>query len=383
MLFFIAITAFFIVLFGMPTLIKVAREKGLMDLPEDPRKIHKRAVPTLGGVMIFAALLINVFFWLAVGPAPATEVIQAGSALAVCTVIIFFMGLKDDIIGLAASKKLLVHLGVGLVLITVGGYKIQTFGGLFGIEELPEALSLLFSLFVYIVVVNALNLIDGVDGLVGGYSVIAMSAFAFWFLSTGQTADAILALTMAGAMLGFLVFNFTPARIFLGDSGSLLVGLVAYALATHTINTPQELVPDAWTGISKPVIAMSILAYPLMDTLRVFCLRSARGISPFSPDRNHLHHRLMMCTHNHAKTSLFVYMFSLNIVCIAWSRPYLFPQLEEEGMFFGLFALSFLWFLPILISTKGQHKLAQRRDELLRDVVEKSKQQEAQKSAIA
>ena len=136
MIFLVAITAFFIVLFGMPTLIKVAREKGLVDLPEDPRKIHTRAVPTIGGVMIFAALLINVFFWLAIGPAPATEVFQSGSAMAACTVMIFFMGLKDDIIGLSASKKLLVHLVVGLMLITIGGYKIQTFGGLFGIEEL-------------------------------------------------------------------------------------------------------------------------------------------------------------------------------------------------------------------------------------------------------
>ena len=382
-MFLVAITAFFIVLFGMPTLIKVAREKGLMDLPEDPRKIHTRAVPTIGGVMIFAALLINVFFWLAVGPAPATEVFQAGSAMAVCTVIIFFMGLKDDIIGVAASKKLLAHLVVGLILITVGGYKIQTFGGLFGIEKLPEAVSLFFSLFVYIVVVNALNLIDGVDGLAGGYSVIAMSAFAFWFLNTGQTSDAILALTMAGALLGFLVFNFAPARIFLGDSGSLLMGLVAYALSTHVINTPQELVPDAWTGVSKPVIAMSVLAYPLVDTLRVFCLRAARGISPFSPDRNHLHHRLMMRTRNHAKTSLFVYIFSLSILCIAWARPYLFPQLEEEGMFFGLFGLSFLWFLPVLIGTKGQYKLAQHRDQLLKDAVVENKKKEASESAVA
>jgi UDP-N-acetylmuramyl pentapeptide phosphotransferase/UDP-N-acetylglucosamine-1-phosphate transferase len=276
-----------------------------------------------------------------------------------------------------------VHLAVGLMLITAGGFEIQTFGGLFGIEELPEALSLFFSLFVYIVVVNALNLIDGVDGLAGGYSVIAMSAFAFWFLNTGQTSDAILALTMAGAIMGFLVFNFAPARIFLGDSGSLLIGLVAYALSTHVINTPQELVPDAWTGISKPVIAMSILAYPLVDTLRVFYLRAARGISPFSPDRNHLHHRLMMRTRNHAKTSLFVYIFSLSILCIAWARPYLFPQLEEEGMFFGLFALSFLWFLPVLSSTKGQHKLAQRRDQLLREAVDKNTEQEASKSAVA
>jgi UDP-N-acetylmuramyl pentapeptide phosphotransferase/UDP-N-acetylglucosamine-1-phosphate transferase len=383
MMFLVAITAFFIVLFGMPTLIKVAREKGLMDLPEDPRKIHKRAVPTIGGVMIFAALLINVFFWLALGPVPSIEIFQAGSALAACTVVIFLMGLKDDIIGISPAKKLLIHLGVGIVLISVGGFKITTFGGLFGVDELPEALSLIFSLFVYIVVVNALNLIDGIDGLASGYGIIAMSAFGFWFLNTGQTPQGIIALTMAGALSGFLLFNFAPAKIFLGDSGSLLMGLIAYALATHVINTPQDLVPDAWNGISKPVIAMSILAYPLVDTLRVFCLRAARGISPFSPDRNHLHHRLMMRTRNHSKTSLFVYIFSLSILCIAWARPYLFPQLEEEGMFFGLFALSFLWFLPVLNSTKGQHKLAQHRDKLLNEAIKKQKEEEASESAVA
>lgn len=379
----VAISAFFIVLFGMPTVIKVARQKGLMDIPEDPRKIHVRAVPTVGGIMIFAALLVNAFFWLAVGPAPSTAIFQSGSALAACTVVIFFMGLKDDIVGLAPAKKLLVHLAVGFILVAVGGFKIETFGGLFGVGELPEGLALAFSMFVYIVIVNALNLIDGVDGLVGGYAVIAMSAFALWFLQTGQTPFAVIALSLAGAMTGFLVFNHAPARIFLGDSGSLLVGLVCYALATRLINTPMSEVPEAWNGISMPVLAMAILAYPLMDTLRVFCLRAARGISPFSPDRNHLHHRLMMRTRNHAKTSMFVYVFSLSIVGIAWARPYVFPQLGEEGMFFGLFALSFLWFLPVLRSTKGQHKLAEHRDQLLREAMNQSTKQESSESAVA
>ena len=379
----VAISAFFIVLFGMPTVIKVARQKGLMDIPEDPRKIHVRAVPTVGGIMIFAALLVNAFFWLAVGPAPSTAIFQSGSALAACTVVIFFMGLKDDIVGLAPAKKLLVHLAVGFILVAVGGFKIETFGGLFGVGELPEGLSLAFSMFVYIVIVNALNLIDGVDGLVGGYAVIAMSAFALWFLQTGQTPFAVIALTLAGAMTGFLVFNHAPARIFLGDSGSLLVGLVCYALATQLINTPMSEVPEAWNGISMPVLAMAILAYPLMDTLRVFCLRAARGISPFSPDRNHLHHRLMMRTRNHAKTSMFVYVFSLSIVGIAWARPYVFPQLGEEGMFFGLFALSFVWFLPVLRSTKGQHKLAEHRDQLLREAMNPSTKKESSESAVA
>ncbi len=382
-MFLVAVTAFFIVLFSMPTLIKVAREKGLIDLPENPRKIHKRAVPAIGGVVIFAALLINVFFWLALGPTPPTEMFQAGCALASCTVVIFMMGLKDDIIGMAPSKKLLVHLVVGIILISVGDFKINTFGGLFGIEALPESLSLVFSLFVYIVVVNALNLIDGVDGLAAGYTVIAMSAFAFWFLNTGQTPIAIIALTLAGAMGGFLVFNVAPAKVFLGDSGSLLAGLLAYSLATYVINTPDNLVPISWIGISKPVIAMSILAYPLVDTLRVFCLRAARGISPFSPDCNHLHHRLMMVTLSHAKTSVFVYIFSFSILAISWARPLLFPKLNEEGMFFGLFTLSFLWFLPVLIRTKGQHNLARKRDELLKDAIEQNKKHKASESAVA
>ena len=383
MMMLVAITAFFIVLFGMPTVIKVARQKGLMDVPEDPRKIHVRAVPTVGGIMIFAALLVNAFFWLAVGPAPSTAIFQSGAALSACTVVVFFMGLKDDIVGLAPAKKLLVHLAVGFVLVAVGGFKIETFGGLFGISELPEALSLAFSLFVYIVIVNALNLIDGVDGLVGGYSVIAMSAFALWFLQTGQAPFAVIALTLAGAMTGFLVFNHAPARIFLGDSGSLLVGLVCYALATQVINTPLAEIPEAWNGISQPVLAMAILAYPLMDTLRAFSLRAARGISPFSPDRNHLHHRLMMRTRNHAKTSLFVYIFSLSMVSLAWVRPYVFPEVGEEGMFFGLFGLSFLWFLPVLRSTRGQHKLAEHRDQLLREAMEQSAKREPSESAVA
>lgn len=333
--------------------------------------------------MIFAALMVNIFFWLSVGPVPSPEMFKSGSALAACTVTIFFMGLKDDLIGLAPAKKLLVHLAVGFILIALGGFRIETFGGLFGIEVLPESFSFVFSMFVYIVVVNALNLIDGVDGLVGGYSIIAMSAFGLWFVQTDQIPNAIIALTMAGSMLGFLVFNFAPARIFLGDSGSLIVGLVAFCLTTKVLNTPQELVPEAWSGLSKPVLAMAILAYPLVDTLRVFILRAARGISPFSPDRNHLHHRLMMRTRNHARTSIFVYVFSLSILAIAWGRPYLFPSMQEEGMFFGLFALSFAWFLPVLRSTRGQQKLAEHRDRFLQDAIKRKVKEDSTESAVA
>ena len=352
----IAISAFFIVLFGMPNLIKIAKLKKLVDDPEDPRKIHHRSVPTIGGVMIFFTLFTNGFFWLGMGGIPDEAVFKSNAILASCMAIVFTMGLKDDLIGMSASKKLLIHLIVGGILVTIGGFRIEGFGGLFGIETMPEAVATIFSLFVYIVVVNAWNLIDGIDGLAGGCSVIAMVAFSVWFLWTGQFSAAVISLTMIGSMLGFLVFNFAPARIFLGDCGSLILGLIGYALATKVINTPTDAIPEVMSQISKPILAMAILAYPLVDTLRVFFLRAIQGISPFNPDQNHMHHRLMMRHNSHSKTAISVYLYSIAFILLAFSRPYLFPELNEEGMFVGMFVLSFLWFLPVLLKTRDAHK---------------------------
>mgnify|MGYP001046671253 FL=1 len=366
MLSLVAVSAFFIAVFGMPNLIKVAKLKRLVDDPEDPRKIHHRSVPTIGGVMIYFVILTNGFFWLSLGETPSRESFQQYSVLLTCMTVVFTMGLKDDLIGMSASKKLIFHLIAGALLVTVGGFRIEGFGGLFGIEEMPETISTIFSLFVYIVIVNAWNLIDGIDGLAGGYSAIAMAAFSAWFLLTGQIPAAILSLTILGATLGFLVFNFAPARIFLGDCGSLVLGVVGYALATNVIQTPGEAIPEVFSQLSRPTLAMAILAYPLVDTLRVFFLRAIRGISPFHPDQNHMHHRLMMKYKSHRKTAIFVYFYSFVFIGLAFSRPFLFPNLGEEGMFFGLLLLSFLWFLPILRQTRdAHHKNVKRQDTLM------------------
>jgi len=366
MLALVVVTAFFVTIFGMPNLIKVAKLKRLVDDPEDPRKIHHRSVPTIGGVLIYFVILTNGFFWLSLGDAPNHESFKQYAVLLACMTVVFAMGLTDDMVGISASKKLMVHLFVGAFLVTVGGFRIEGFGGLFGIEAMPETISTIFSGFVYIVIVNAWNLIDGIDGLAGGYSAIAMAAFSAWFLLTGQIPAAILSLTILGATLGFLVFNFAPARIFLGDCGSLVLGVVGYALATNVIQTPGEAIPEVFSQLSRPTLAMAILAYPLVDTLRVFFLRAIRGISPFHPDQNHMHHRLMMKYKSHRKTAIFVYFYSFVFIGLAFSRPFLFPNLGEEGMFFGLLLLSFLWFLPILRQTRdAHHKNVKRQDTLM------------------
>ena len=373
MLLFVAIFAFLISVLGMPSLIKIAKMKRLVDEPIDPRKIHHRSVPIIGGVMVLFTLLTNGFFWLGLSEAPDESTFKGYAILLSCIFVVFSMGLKDDLIGMSASKKLLVHLVTGGILVTVGGFRIDGFGGLFGIEAMPEAVATTFSLFVYIVVVNAWNLIDGIDGLAGGYSAIAMGTFSIWFFLTGQIPSAILSLTATGAILGFLVFNFAPARIFLGDCGSLVLGLLGYTLATKVIQTPLEQIPGDLAKISRPILAMTILAYPLVDTLRVFLLRSLRGMSPFDPDQNHLHHRLMMRYGSHQKTAIAVYVYTIAFILLAFSRPFLFPNLGEEGMFFGLLLLSFLWFLPLLMSTRNAHKINIKRQEELSQKASKSR----------
>lgn len=356
MIVLVAISSFFMTLFGMPTLIKVAKLKQLVDEPGEDRKVHHRSVPTIGGVMIFISVFFNVLFWVGFVDAEASFNFNAQPLTMACLVLIFFTGLKDDIIGMSPSKKLMVHLFIGIALTTISQYRIESFGGLFGINELPEMLSIGFSVFVYIVIVNAWNLIDGLDGLAAGFTVIAMSAFTFWFLSVGAQAEALLSIATGGTMLAFLVFNFAPARIFMGDCGSLFVGVIGYVLATSVMSTPTEAIPDHLLLVSKEVLVMGILAFPLVDTLRVFILRAARGISPFHPDRNHLHHRLMMRFGTHRKTVFVVYGYSIFMIALAFSTPLLRGVLPVEILFGGLLIIAFGVFYPTLRRTKMDYQ---------------------------
>jgi UDP-N-acetylmuramyl pentapeptide phosphotransferase/UDP-N-acetylglucosamine-1-phosphate transferase len=176
-------------------------------------------------------------------------------------------------------------------------------------------------MFAYIVIVNAMNLIDGVDGLAAGVGSIASFAFAYWFFLTEDMPLALLAVALAGSLLGFLVFNFNPAKIFMGDSGSLIIGIVLYVLAVNMIEFDQRRLPEQLIGVSKPVLAMSILCYPLIDTLRVFVLRILRGRSPFSADKNHIHHKLLSFGFSHRKTVIILYCYVVFIIFLTFLMP--------------------------------------------------------------
>ena len=347
-------TAFVIVLLSTPALIKVAYLKRLVDEPGEARKVHKRRIPTIGGILIFAGTLFSFYLWY-----PFSEVdeyqnlihaIKDLKYIGAAMLLLFFVGVKDDIIGTAPVKKLVGHLLVGFILVIMADIRITSLHGLFGItEELPFWASIGLSIFTYTVIVNAFNLIDGVDGLAGGIGTIVCIAFGVWFYLADSRPDALLSIALAGALLGFLVFNFSPAKIFMGDSGSLTIGLVVSVLSIKLIEfhvDPEDTALMARIpAVSRPVFAMAVLAYPLIDTLRIFIYRAVRGVSPFSADRNHIHHRLIDVGLSHRQAVLILYAYNLIVIGVA-----VFVKLEPSislllvaGTAIGLVQIPFLF----------------------------------------
>jgi len=327
------LTSLFVVMLAMPSLIKVAKLKHLVDEPSEDRKVHRKRVPTIGGVMIFAGTILAFSLWFPtndIGKAfGLKEAVHDFQYVIASMFILFFVGTKDDIIGFSPTKKLIAHLLVGYILVFLADFRIVSLHGIFGlVEPLPFWLSAGFSIFVYIVIVNAINLVDGVDGLAAGVGLIACTAFAIWNFGIGHMPFAILATSLGGALLGFLFFNFNPAKIFMGDSGSLTIGLIMYVLAVGMIEQKGIEGPALLSNVSRPILAMAILAYPLLDTIRVFTLRAIKGKSPFSADSNHLHHHLLSLGLGHKKTVLVIYAFSLLIILLTFVSPVHSPSLS-------------------------------------------------------
>lgn len=317
------LTSQIVAMLSTPALIKVAYLKRLVDEPGEERKLHFRKIPTIGGIIIFAGTLFSFLMWYPFEETNDLEQLQRAlkdfQYIGATMILLFFIGIKDDIIGTAPVKKLIGHLIVAFILVIMGDIRITSMYGIFGIELLPEWASIFLSIVTYTVIVNAINLIDGVDGLAGGIGTIASVSMGIWFFMAGAVEHAVLAFALAGSLMGFLIYNFSPAKIFMGDSGSLTIGLILSILSIKLIEYPIEKVPIELIGISKPVFAMAALVYPLVDTLRIFIYRAVRGVSPFSADRNHLHHRIMDLGFGHRRTVLFIYVSSIFIILLSTS----------------------------------------------------------------
>ena len=306
-----ASVAFIITFLAIPVVLQIADQKKLYDIP-DERKVHTHVVASLGGVGIFGGFLLASLLSIPGYLYPEFQYFFAAA------LVIFFLGLKDDLIVLSASKKFIGQLIAASILIHLGDIRLDSMHGLFGFETLPEGFGMILSYFTIIVIINSFNLIDGVDGLAASLGVLTMLIFGTYFFMIGYQAYALLSYAMAGSLVAFLIFNHHPARIFMGDSGSLMIGLVNSILVIKFINIASDasvVVPIQ----SAAAVGISILIIPLLDTLRVFGIRILNGRSPFTPDRNHIHHMLLGKGLGHAAVTLICVGVNIAFVALAYA----------------------------------------------------------------
>ena len=304
-----AALAFLVTFFAIPVIIQVAKDKKLFDEP-DERKVHKNVIPTLGGLGIFAGFIIATLMGV---PSGITSELQYFAAAAT---VIFFLGIKDDILILSASKKFIGQLIAAGIIIKFGGVHIDNMYGFLGIHQIPREASIILSIFTIIVITNSFNLIDGVDGLAGSLGLLTTLVFGIYFFYAGKSTYAVMAFALSGSTMGFLLYNYSPAKIFMGDTGSLLLGLVNSILVIQFINVAGS--ASSFPLESAPAIGVAILMIPLFDTLRVFGMRILDRRSPFSPDRSHVHHFLLDLGFSHRMITITCVTVNIGFITLAY-----------------------------------------------------------------
>jgi UDP-GlcNAc:undecaprenyl-phosphate/decaprenyl-phosphate GlcNAc-1-phosphate transferase len=302
------VLAFIITFFSIPVIIQVARQKKMFDEP-DERKVHKMVIPTLGGLGIFAGFILATLLGVPLHSAELQYFVAAA-------VVIFFLGIKDDILVLSPAKKFIGQLIAAGIVIKFGGVQINNMHGFLGIGPIPHVASIIFTLFTIVVITNSFNLIDGVDGLAGSLGLVTSLVFGGYFLYVDQLMYAVMAFSLAGGLIGFLIYNFSPAKIFMGDTGSLLIGLVNSILVIKFINIAGNPVGNLPLR-AAPAIGFAVLIVPLFDTLRVFSHRILDRRSPFSADRTHVHHYLLELGFNHKKITFLCAGANIGFIALA------------------------------------------------------------------
>ncbi len=309
------LTAFVITYFAIPSIIKIAHEKNLCDEP-DERRAHTTRIPTLGGIGVFAGLIFAITYWIPFDTAlnPAHKNIQY---ILCAYIIIFLIGAKDDIIPLSPSKKFIGELVATFLLVYKGGIQLTSLYGILGVYDVPALIGIPLTVLTALVIINAFNLIDGINGLAASLGILVCSVFGAWFFMYERWDLAVLAIAMAGALTAFLQYNITPARIFMGDTGSLLIGITVFILAINFIEL-NKVWHSKMMVESVPAVAIGILIVPLFDTLRVFTLRATRGKSPFSPDKTHIHHVLLDMGYTHMQATMVLVLVNILFIVLVF-----------------------------------------------------------------
>lgn len=345
---FALITSFIVTYRAIPSIIHISKLKGLTDKPDGKRKLHREIIPTLGGVAVFGGLLVSYAIWVGANPP------EYLAALIASLTILFFIGIKDDILVINHYAKLAGQVIAAAIIVFVGKIKVPGLDGLFGISSFPFYTGEIFSVFAIIIIINAYNLIDGIDGLAGLISIVGATVFGIWFYAGGHYHEAILSFALAGALVGFICHNYEPAKIFMGDTGSQVIGFIM-AISGFKLMQINSYTPG-FALESPAVFAFSVMIIPIYDTLRIIVFRLFRGESPMKADANHIHHFLLRMGLKHSRIALYLSFF--NIVIILAS---LYINSWNVHLYFLAILIMAASILPLLSILKMVEKMSMSR----------------------
>ena len=303
----------------IPKILVISYKKQLFDMP-DERKIHTMPIPRLGGVSFFPVILISLCFMMGVRYFTGYTIVNLPLNTLLCQffflaaggMLLYLIGVADDMIGVGYRFKFLVQIVSALLLVWPGEW-INSLGGLFGIYEIPAIIGVPFTILVVVYITNAINLIDGIDGLASGLCCIALSVLGFIYMIKGEYIYAMLGFSTLGVVIPFWFYNvFGNAskghKLFMGDAGSLTLGYILSLLVIHL--SVVEPVEGGKAGNPDMIVGFSTLLVPLFDVVRVVLHRLRHGDNPFLPDQNHFHHKLL-------RTGMGVHMVMITILCVA------------------------------------------------------------------
>ena len=310
-----------------PTIIYLSHTKDLMDEPCE-RSMHVRKTPTLGGVGLFLTFAFGIVLTGVFAPLSPQNVISV-LALLGATMLLLFLGVNDDLVLVSPKKKFIGQLVAAALVVFASDIRILSMEGIFGLGELPYWVSVIFTMFVFVLVINAFNLIDGIDGLAGGLALLSSAVYGLFFLANGQLYLALASFILIGALLGFLQHNLSATRkLFMGDSGSLFTGFLLAYLTIAFLNRSAGPTAMDYPIANAPILAIAALSYPMMDTLRVFTIRIRAGRSPFSADKNHIHHRFLNLGFSHKKASASIVGLNLLVLSVAFGLQHVNIHLQ-------------------------------------------------------
>lgn len=302
----------------IPVLRRIAIMVGMVDKP-NARKVHSEPVPLVGGISIAIAT------WLALLSSPVfKESFQQNTSLLIGGLIMLIVGALDDRLNIKPVYRLLIQFGCAFA-VAFSGIRITSLHGLVGITEIPIYLQYGLTIIVITGVVNAYNLMDGIDGLIGGLTFVAAAVLGVISYQLGLFDLTVLCLAITGAIVGFLRYNLSRRKIFMGDAGSLLLGFVLVVTAIRILNSTNEQNPNEQLKIL--LLIAGIFLVPVFDSLRVYRARIKRGVSPFKADKTHLHHLFLFLGITHRKATILIVILVLLITLIVAGLVFLIPAI--------------------------------------------------------